>query len=322
MVRPLKDSLEKVDTRIQELEKARTGAYAGLTEQLKSLSLTQSQLQNQTANLVKALRAPQVRGRWGEIQLKRVVEMAGMVEYCDFKQQQTAAGDSGRLRPDLIVRLPGRKNVVVDSKAPLSAYLEALEAEDEDQRLARLREHAAQVRKHVANLSSKAYWDQFQPAPEFVVLFLPGESFFSAALEQDPALIEAAVAKQVILATPITLIALLRAVAYGWSQERLAENAQQISRLGRELHDRLRVLAGHFADIGGALSRAVESYNRMLGSLESRVLVTARRFKDLGAASGADIEVLEAVDRQTRTPISTGGSEDTCTPELPLLPGD
>ena len=243
-----------------------------------------------------------------------------MVEYCDFKQQQTAAGDSGRLRPDLIVRYPAERTSWLIPGA-LSAYLEALEAEDEDQRLARCA-NTPPGAQHVANLSSKAYWDQFQPAPEFVVLFLPGESFFSAALEQDPALIEAAVAKQVILATPITLIALLRAVAYGWSQERLAENAQQISRLGRELHDRLRVLAGHFADIGGALSRAVESYNRMLGSLESRVLVTARRFKDLGAASGADIEVLEAVDRQTRTPISTGGSEDTCTPELPLLPGD
>jgi DNA recombination protein RmuC len=300
LIKPINEALTKVDGKLKEIEKERHGHYEKLTEQLRAVGVAHEKLHSETQNLVKALRAPSVRGRWGEIQLKRVVEMAGMLDHCDFQQQKTAETDSGRLRPDMVVSLPGGKNVVVDAKAPLEAYLDSVEAADDAVRLARIKDHARQVRDHMTKLGSKGYWDQFAPAPEFVVMFLPGETFFSAALEHDPGLIEYGVDQKVIPASPTTLIALLRAVAYGWRQEKLAENAQAISELGRTLYERLATLTGHFEKLGGHLGRAVGSFNDAIGSLEGRVLVAARRFKEMGAGSSDEIPRLDAVERAPR----------------------
>ncbi len=310
LVTPVRESLSKVDAQIQQMENTRSEAYGDLKAQVQSLILTQKELQSETGNLVRALRTPNVRGRWGEIQLRRVVEIAGMLPYCDFAEQETVTTDAGRFRPDLVVKLPGGKNVVVDAKTPLDAFLGAFESTDEEVRRKSLLNHARQVRDHMETLSSKKYWEQFEATPEFVVMFLPGETFFSAALEQDPGLIEQGVLQRVIPASPTTLIALLKAVAYGWNQEKLARNAQQISALGKELHDRLRKLAGHITGVGTNLDRAVEAYNQAVGSLENRVLVSARKFSELGAAVAEDIPELEPIETTARALSFEWGEED------------
>lgn len=300
LVQPLADSLKRYETQVQTLEQTRRTAYVSLEQEVKRLALTNQQLQQETGKLVTALRDPKVRGRWGELALRRAAELAGMIEHCDFEQQVSFSGEDGRMRPDMVVRLPGGRTVVVDAKTVLDAYLDAVAAADEATRQDALRRHAAQVRSRLKELASKSYWKSFPSAPEFVVLFLPGESFFSAALETDATLIEDAVTQRVVLASPTTLIALLRAIAYGWRQEQFTENAERISELGRELFDRIRTFTGYMENLGGSLGTAVKTYNQAVGSLESRVLTSARRFRELGAGTGDEIPEVSPVDRTPR----------------------
>ena len=301
LVEPLGDALRKIETDIRDLEEKRQKAYGELEQQLRTLTSSSQELQRQAGNLATALKGmPQVRGRWGELALRRTVELAGMVEHVDFVEQQSAEGEEGRLRPDMIIQLPAGRTVVVDAKVSLVSFLEAAEAQTDELRNQALARHAQSVREHITKLSSKRYWEQFQPAPDFVVFFLPGEAFFSAAVQEDPGLMEEGFEKRVILASPTTLIALLRAIAYGWRQEQIAKSAQQVSELGRQLYERLRKLTEHFANIGSALESALEAYNSAVGSMETRVLPAARKFRELGAGSGDDIPQLEPVDQVPR----------------------
>jgi DNA recombination protein RmuC len=301
LVAPVKASLDKVDEKIVALERAREQAYGEIRQQFVQMADTQHQLRTETAALVKALRQPHVRGRWGEIQLRRVVEMAGMMPHCDFVEQQSAEGEEGKLRPDLIVKLPGGRQIVVDSKAPISAYMEAHEATNDDLRKAKIQLHAQLVRRHLDALAKKSYWDQFQPTPEVVVMFIPGEAFYSAALEADPELLDSGFGQNVIIASPASLMALLKAASYGWRQESIAENAREISQLGQELHGRLAVMADHLTRLGKGLASATDSYNSAIASFETRVLVSARKFKELGATSQeAEIIELRAVEGGVR----------------------
>jgi DNA recombination protein RmuC len=301
LVKPLSDSLKQFEEHVRSIEKNRQEAYSGLTEQVKSLSTAQQQLQKETGNLVTALRTPKVVGSWGQIALERVVELSGMSEHCDFTKEVSVTTETGRLRPDLIVQLPGGRQIVVDAKATFDAYQEAVAAESEDDRKALLGKHAAQIRAHMIGLANKDYWRQFETTPEFVVMFIPGESFFAAAVDIDRRLLEDAMERRVILATPTTLLALMRAVAYGWRQEQIAKNAQEISELGKQLYERMKTLADHITGIGNGLEKANAAYNSAVGSIESRVLPAARKFKDLGVTQGGtEIPIVQPIETTTR----------------------
>ncbi len=310
LVKPIRDSLEASHRQIGELEKARSEAYGGIRAQLETMQAGQKSLAQETQNLVKALRRPEVRGRWGEITLRRLVEIAGMVEHCDFVEQVHTTSEDQIIRPDMVVRMPDQRELVVDVKTPLDAYLEAVEAENDAQRKLGLEKHARNVRAHVRSLASKAYWSQFEQSPEFVILFIPGDQFLSAALNEEPDLIEYALSQQIILATPTSFVALLKAVAYGWRQLHLAENAKEIRTLAEDLHSRLGAFVGHMNRMGRQLASSVENYNKAVGSLERSVLPGARKFVELGVHEKKEIEKLETLDPVPRTMIESGGDDE------------
>ena len=303
LVTPIKNALENFDVKISDLEKSRIGAYEAIRQQVSDMIVSQNALKEETSKLSSSLRSPNVRGRWGEMQLKRVVELSGMMKHCDFEEQVSNESDEGKkIRPDMIIYLPGNRRIVVDSKVPLTAYLQAMETQDEMQRKVLLSQHAKQIRDHVTRVSAKKYWEQFQPGPEFIVLFLPGEVFFSSALEQDPSLIEFAMQEHVVISTPTILLALLHAVAMGWRQENLAENAREIIKMGQELYKRLADMTQHMVNLGKSIGQAVQSYNKTVASMESRVLVTARKFKDLEIHE-KEISELSSLDTTIREPL-------------------
>ncbi len=315
LVKPIREELKKVEERAQELEKSREGAYQAIREQVKHLAEGQVRLHTETGRLAQALRRPGTRGRWGEFQLRNVLEMAGMTKHVDFVEQQTQQGSEGGQRPDVILRLPGGKSIVIDAKAPLDAYLAAIDADDETKRGEHLAQHARHMRGHMRVLASREYWQALaNDTPDFVVMFIPGEAFVSVAMESDPSLFEDAVSNRVLISTPTTLIALVKAVAYGWQQEKLTENARDIAAAGRDLYERVRVFGGHMAGLGQSLKQAVERYNRSVGSLEGRVLPSARRLEALGAApDGAELEPMQPVEAEPRVlqaPELTGPAEE------------
>jgi len=301
LVKPIKEALEKTEAQIRKIENDRKEAYGSLHKHLETMAATQLQLQGETRNLVQALRRPEVRGQWGELTLKRLAELAGMVEHCDFYEQEQVQSENGVLRPDMIVRMPDRREIVVDAKTPLDAYLNAIEAKDDESRKRFLEQHAGNVRKRVRELATKAYWNQFKDTPEFVILFIPGDQFLAAALDQDRALLEDALKEQIILTTPTSLVALLRAVAYGWRQESLAENAELIRDAGVDLYQRLATFSEHLAKVGKGLNSALMNYNNAVGSFESKVVPGARKFTELGVSPGKDLETTEQIERGVRS---------------------
>jgi DNA recombination protein RmuC len=302
MIKPLSETLKRYEEQIRVMEESRHKAYGSLEEQLRTLASTHENLQRETSNLVSALRKPQVRGRWGEMQLRRVAELSGMAMHCDFTEQLSVDTDKGRIRPDMIVHLPMGREIVVDSKVSLEAYLDATAAQTEEERKVKMEKHAQQVRAHMIKLASKDYWSQFSQSPEFVVLFIPGEAFLSPAVEIDNSLIEDGIEKRIIIATPTTFIALLRAIAYGWRQEQMTKNAQQIGMLGKELYERISTMAKYFGELGSAIEKSILSYNKVIGSMESRVLPSIRKFRELGVTGAEDIPVLEQIDQKPRNP--------------------
>jgi DNA recombination protein RmuC len=313
LVEPIRAALQKTEAQVESLERERRDAFSTLRTQIETLANGQTQLQRETRNLVTALRRPEVRGRWGELTLRRLVELAGMAEHCDFTEQVSVAGEDGMLRPDLVVHMPESRNLVVDVKAPLDAYLEALEAVTDEARQIAMKRHGQQVETRVRQLSTKNYWAQFEHSPEFVVLFLPGDQFLSAALAERPDLLETALKQNVILATPSTLIALLKTVAYGWRQAAVAENAAEIRELGQELYRRLGNFTAHLGRVGARLGAAVEAYNSAVGSLERQVMPQARRFPELGVTPDAPLPELEQIDHLART-VSAGAVTDATLP--------